>query len=141
MDQDYKKLFDHFNMTEPSEGLFDRILLIIKREQELRQNRKLALGFLALLVISFIAMPFSLSILAVQAESSGIVYFILIALNGLGGNLAVWGDFALAIGEALPIWGMVIFALNVSIAVFTLRLFLHRKKILFGYFFHGVRFV
>jgi len=52
MHKDYEKLFTHLEPVEPAAGLFDKIILAIKREQELRNTKKLAFGFLALLVFS-----------------------------------------------------------------------------------------
>jgi len=141
MRKDYEKLFTHLEPPEPPVGLFDRILLAIKREQELQRTRKLTFGFLALLVVSLSAAPFSTTILAKQMGSSGVLYFISIMFSDLGASLALWQDFALAIAESLPITGIMLFAINMIIAVFTLRLFLHRKRLLLGYFVHGMRFI
>lgn len=140
MRRDIEKIFASLEPPEPPAGLFDRILLAIKREQELRQTKKLALGFLTLLIISISASPFSAVMLAEQVSSSGILYFISTAFNDFGSFLAVWQDFALAVAESLPIADITLFVINMIIAVFTLRLFLHRKRLLLGYFRHGMRF-
>ena len=133
MRQDLEKLFSHLEPAEPPAGLFDRIILAIKGEQELRHTKRLLFGFLFLLVVSFIAIPLSWSILISQIESSGISYFISTALSDFGTFLALWKDFSLAILESLPLTGMMIFAISLGISVFTLRLFLYRKRLLLGY--------
>ena len=133
MRQDYEKLFSHLTPAEPPAGLFDRIILAIKREQELQQTKRLLFGFLFLLVVSFIATPFSWTILINQIESSGISYFISTALSDFGTFIALWQDFSLAILESLPIMGIVAFAISLGMTLFTLRLFLHRKRLLLGY--------
>lgn len=140
MRKDYEKLFTHLEPPDPPAGLFDRILLAIKREQELRSTKRLAFGFLALLILSLSAAPFSTAMLTEQVANSGILYFIGTALNGLGDSLIVWQDFALAVAESLPVMGIALFVINIIAAVFTLRLFLHRKRLLLGYFMHGMRF-
>ena len=136
MRKDYEELFTHIKPKEPPAGLFDRIILAIKREQELQHTRRLLFGFLFLLVASFIATPFSWSILINQIESSGISYFISTALSDFGTFIALWQDFSLAILESLPIIGITCFIISVVVAVFTLRLFFHRKRLLLNYIFN-----
>ena len=115
----------YFLDLESSTGLFDRIILAIKREQELRRTRKLAFGFLALLVISFTATPFSWTLFAGQIQDSGMLQFVGVALSDLAALFASWQDFGLAIAESLPVMGIAIFTVNMILAVFTLRLFLY----------------
>jgi hypothetical protein len=133
MRKDYEKLFAHLTPEEPPAGLFERIILAIKREQELQHTKRLLFGFLFFLVVSFVATPLSWSILINQIENSGISYFIFTALSDFGTFLFLWKDFSLAIFESLPLTGMMIFAISLGISIFTLRLFLYKKRLLFGY--------
>lgn len=133
MRKDYEKLFTNLEPKEPPAGLFDRIILAIKREQELRHTKRLLFGFLSLLLVSLIATPLSGAMLVNQVEDSGISYFVSAAISDFGTFLALWRDFSLAILESLPIGGMITFLLNLAVSVFTLRLFLHRRRLLFGY--------
>lgn len=133
MRRDYEKLFTNLEPPEPPTGLFDRIIFAIKREQELRHTKRLLFGFLSLLLISLVATPLFGAMLINQAASSGISYFISAAINDLRTFFALWQDFGLAILESLPIGGIVSFFLSLAVSVFTLRLFLHRRKLLFGY--------
>jgi len=118
---------------EPPAGLFERIIAAIRREQELRHSKRLLLGFLFLLLASVIATPLSWTILVNQVESSGIFHFISMAVSDFGMFLALWQDFSLATLEALPILGMTAFAISAGMALFTLRLFLYKKRLLLGY--------
>jgi len=136
MRQDFEKLFSHLKPAEPPAGLFDRIILAIKREQESQHTRRLVFGFASLLIVSFMAVPFSLTILVGQVESSGILYFISTAVSDFGTFLIMWQDFSLAVLESLPLTGMIAFAISLSLSVFTLRLFLYRKRLLLGYLFN-----
>ena len=136
MRQEFEKLFSNLKPVEPPAGLFDRIILAIKREQELQQTRRLLFGFLSLLIISFITMPFSWTLLAEQAENSGILYFISAAMSDFGVFLNLWQDFGLAIIESLPIVAVVIFTLNMVLILWTLRLFLYKKRLLLAYLIH-----
>jgi len=133
MRQDFEKLFSHLKPAEPPAGLFDRIIMAIKREQELRHTRRLVFDFASLLVISFTTVPFSWAMLVNQVESSGILYFLSSAINDLGIFFALRQDFGLAILESLPIMGIVAFTISIGVALFTLRLFLYRKRLLLGY--------
>ena len=124
MHKDYEKLFTHIKPKEPPAGLFDRIILAIKREQELQRTKRLLFGFLFLLVASFIATPLSWTVLVGQVKSSAILYFISTAVSDFGTFLALWQDFGLAILESLPIMGIIAFTISIGMLLFTLRLFL-----------------
>lgn len=137
MREKYRKSSIHLEPAEPSAGLFDRIILAIKREQELQQTKRLLFGFSFLLVASFVIMPFSWQMLVNQVESSGISYFISTAVSDFGTFLVLWQDFGLAILESLPLTGMMFFAISLGMSIFTLRLFLHRKRLLLEYVMHN----
>ena len=138
MRKDYEKLFTHLEPPNPPAGLFDQIILAIRHEQELRNTKRLAFGFLFLLVLSFAAAPFSWTLLAGQIENSGILHFISTAASDINTSLALWQDFALAIVESLPVVGITIFVINMILAIFTARLFLYKKRTLIGYFLPSV---
>jgi hypothetical protein len=125
---------------DPPPGLFDRIILAIKREEELKKTRRLLFGFLFLLIVSSIATPLSWKLLLRKIENSGISYFIFTALSDFGTFLFFWKDFGLAILESLPITEIIIFSISLGICLFTLRLFLYRKKLLFQYLFNNLKF-
>ena|SRR3989344_4762865 len=136
MRKDYENLFTNLEPPEPPAGLFDRIILAIKREQELRNTKRLAFGFLGLLAVSLITAPFSWTLFSGQLAESGVLQFISVATNDLGTFLSLWPDSVMAIAESLPIMGIVLFTINMILAVFTLRLFLYRKRLLVGYLLH-----
>lgn len=132
----HKKLKESFSRRHPagpSVGLFDKIILAIQREQELRRTRRLLLGFLFPLVVSFVSIPLSWNILINQIRDSGISYFVSAAVSDFGTSLLLWKEFGLAIFESLPLAGILVFAASLAISIFTLRLFLHRKRLLIGY--------
>ena len=138
MRKDYEKLFTHLKPPKPPTGLFGRIMLAISREQELQNTRKLAFVLLALLVISLTATPFSWSLFSEQMTESGILQFMSIAVSDLGIFFAFWQDFSLAIAESLPVVGITVFVLNMILLIFTLRLFLYKKRLLIGYLLQSV---
>jgi len=128
----------NMRQIEPPMGLFDRIILAIKREQELQHTRRLVFGFAGLLVVSFVATPLSWLMLVNQAENSGISYFISVAFSDFGAFLVLWKEFSLAILESLPLAGIMIFAISLGVSIFTLRLFLYRKRLLLGYLINNI---
>ena len=126
------------NNMRAGKKLFDRIILAIQKEQELKRTKKLLVGFLFLLVVSLIATPLSLNILISQIKNSGVIYFITIALSDLKTFAALWQNFSLAILESLPVVGITTFAVSAGVALFTLRLFLYKKRLLLGYLMHNL---
>lgn len=133
MRKDYEKLFTHLEPKEPPAGLFDKIILAIQREQKLRHTKRLVFSFLALLGVSLGAAPFSFALFIEQVENSGILYFLSAAISDLNMFFALWQDFGIAIIESLPIMGILAFTINLILLVFTVRLFLHRKRLLLAY--------
>ncbi|MCH7598088.1 hypothetical protein IID27_03590 [Patescibacteria group bacterium] len=133
MKKDHEKLLTHLESPEPPAGLFDQIILAIKREQELRNTKKLVFGFLALLAISFTTAPFSWNFFLAQMVESGILQFISIAVNSLETFLALWPYSIIAVAESLPIMGIIMFVTNMILVVFTIRLFLYKKRLLVSY--------
>ena len=138
MRKDYAKILTHLEPPDPPSGLFDRIILAIRHEQELRSTKRLALGFLALLIISLSSAPFSWRFFSEQMAESGILQFMSIAINDLATFLALWPDSIIAIAESLPIVGIIILAINMILAVFTLRLFLYKKRLLLSYLLQSI---
>jgi len=134
MRKDYEKLFDNLTPAEPPPGLFDRIIIAIKKEQELQHTKRLLFGFLFLLVISIISTSFSFILLMNQIKSSGIHYFISSAFSNFSVFITFWKEFSLAILESIPIVAVAIFILDMALVLFTLRLFLYKKRLLLNYF-------
>jgi predicted neutral ceramidase superfamily lipid hydrolase len=133
MRKDYEKLFNYIESQEPPKGLFDKIILAIKKEQELRHGKRLLFGFLLLLIISALSTPFSFMLLISQIKSSGIHYFISSALSNFNVFISFWKEFSLAILESIPIVAVMIFILDMALVIFTLRLFLYKKRLLLNY--------
>lgn len=123
---------------EPPANLFDRIILAIKKEQELRKTKRLLFGFLFLLIISVITTPLSWMMFVSQVESSGLSYYISAAINDLDAFILLWKDFSLVIFESLPFTGIIAFMISLCVSIFTLRLFLYKKRLLLGYLVHNL---
>lgn len=126
----YEKLFEGLEQFDPLPGLFDKIILAIRREQEVQKTKKLLFGFFSLLIISFITIPFSWRLLVGEIKNSGIFYFIFMIFSDFAVFLSLWQDFAMAIIELLPVVPIVMFTINMVFLLFILRLFLCRKRLL-----------
>ncbi len=127
------KLPNNSNLLEPPAGLFDKIILAIQKEQELRHTKRILAGFLLLLIISVISTPFSFSLLIDEIKSSGINYFVSTAFSNFSIFLSLWKEFGLAVLESIPIVALAIFILDMALVLFTLRLFLYKKRLLLNY--------
>lgn len=114
-------------------GLFDRIICAIKKEQELRQTRRLLCVFASLFGVSIILMPFSLGFFIRECNESGFFYFLSSATGNFNIALAYWKEFAMSIFEVLPIAAVVALAANTTIALFAIKLFFHRNGLLLKY--------
>ena len=121
--------------ADSSAGLFERIILAIKEEQELRQSRKILYFFLIILGVSFGALPFSVRFFISEWSHSGILYFLYVAAENSVLFLSLWQDFLLSIIESLPMMATVLFSLNLMLLLFTVRLFLYKKSQLFTLFY------
>ncbi|MCX6721254.1 MAG: hypothetical protein NT026_01475 [Candidatus Staskawiczbacteria bacterium] len=121
------------NVYKPPSGLLERIISAIKKEQEMRKSRRLLFAFFVLLIVSIIAIPLSGTVLVMQMKNSGISYFISTAFSNFNISIKLWKDFALAILESLPVLELISFGISLAIAVFTVRLFLYKKKLLLSY--------
>jgi hypothetical protein len=78
-----------------------------------------------------VATPLSWKMLVSQAKSSGTFYFISTAVSDFEIFLTFWKDFSLAILEALPVTEIMFFSICLGISIFTLRLFLKNKNLIF----------
>ena len=133
MSRNFENIFINFAESEPPARLFENIMLAIRREKELIRARKALFGFLCFLFVSLCSVSLSGAIIADQIHNSGIYYFILTAVTDLGVFSVIWREFMLAIIESLPIAEITAFAASLCVCVFTIRLFLRDKDLLFGY--------
>jgi len=133
MEKDNKKFSNQLLDLEPSPELFDRIILAIRKEKELRKTKRLLFGFLFLSIFSISIMPLSCKMLINQMRNSGIFYFISTAVSDLETFLIFWQDFIFAILESLPIVEIVFFVTNLIIFLFAICFFSNRQKLFLAY--------
>ncbi|OGZ68867.1 MAG: hypothetical protein A3D44_04260 [Candidatus Staskawiczbacteria bacterium RIFCSPHIGHO2_02_FULL_42_22] len=114
-------------------GVFDGIILAIKQAEQHRQSRRVLCFFIVIFGVSLGALPFSLAVLIGAWNRSAIGYFLSAALENGVLFFSFWQDFLLSIAESLPMLALVVFAVNVALLLFTLRLFIHKKGEFFQY--------
>jgi ABC-type multidrug transport system permease subunit len=100
-----------FDIKEPPNDLFLKIIARIGREKEIKQTRKLIL-FAIPFVFSLILLPFSWNYFWTEIKNSGIFYFFETLFTNLSLVLTYWKDFVFAILESLPILAIVAFIVN-----------------------------
>lgn len=115
------------------DSLCDKIICAIASEQELSDSRKLLVAFLFLFFISAASMPFTVNYLMDQWQQAGTSYFLGAPFLNINMFLHSWDDFILSIIESFPILAVMLFAINVSLLLFTVRLFLHKRGMLLKY--------
>jgi len=114
-------------------GLFDNIITAIKLEKELRQTKRILAVFVSLFLISCASLPFSLTFFVEQWRKSDVSYFIWMALENLDIFFKFRQSFLLSIAESMPIAAMVLILINLSLLLFTVRLFLYKNGLLIKY--------
>jgi len=100
-----------FDIKEPPNDLFLKIIARIEREKEIKQTRKLIL-FAIPFVFSLILLPFSWNYFWTEIKNSGIFYFFETLFTNLSLVSTYWKDFVFAILESLPILAIVAFIVN-----------------------------
>ena len=123
-------------IPEASLGFFDKIVCVIAQEIEFKKTKNILLGFMLLLAISLVSLPFSLRFVIEKWNNSGVQYFISTALENRTAFLALWQDFLLSIFESLPVLSIIVFSLNVVLLLFAIRLFVYKKGLLIKYVKH-----
>ena len=117
----------------PSDELCSRIIIAIRREEELKRSRRKAISFLLCFAVSAIMAPISFSMLPAELERTGFIYYASTAVSDLGVFMVLWKDFSLAIIESLPLLVLAICAASIVTILYTLRMFLRDRKIISGY--------
>lgn len=126
------------NPTDIPVGLFDRIIGAIKREKEFKNTKKILILFFVFLIVSCIAAPFSSLVFFHQMKNSGLMSFLSMISTDFFSVLSSWKEFGLALLESIPIIGIIVFVLNIALALFTIRLFLRKKQFLLRYLIHNL---
>lgn len=121
---------DNFNIINPSNNLYDRIILAIQKEKESQKIRKVFIFFTLIFIFSLSFTTISVLSFIKALRYSGAIYIIETAVSDLSLFLSLWKHFALAFIEVLPIINLIIFITCLIFTVFTLRLIMYKKYLL-----------
>ncbi len=127
MAKDFQQIFAYLEEKHPRQELLSQVLVGIRKQEIRRKNQKMT-GFLLLSLATAFTIPFTSQMLLNQINNSGIAYFLGSIVNDFHSFLSFWQEFILAILEALPIAGLLVFAVSLEAFIFTLRLFLREKN-------------
>lgn len=107
--QDYEKLFAYLDSPEVPQGLFERIMIKIYKEEQLRLIKKqLVIFSLGLIVFLVSWAPFTL-IFWQEFIQSGFPQFLSLAFSDFSLVVVYWQSFGLAILESLPVTMITLF--------------------------------
>jgi len=117
MENEYKKLLMNLKDANPSDELFEKIILRIGREERMQIAKKRVLFFSVFFIASFFG--FIYSFIAVQAAfiNSGFMEFFSLLFSDFGVVVACWQNFALTLLESLPVLALVVTLLMFSLVL------------------------
>lgn len=108
MHDDYEKLFTHLTHVEPSEGLAEKVMFRVRKEERKRAVRRLILFSIGIVASCATLFPAFNAVHTAMAQS-GTLQFISLAFSDSGTVIALWNDFIFSILEALPVMSIVAF--------------------------------
>ena len=129
----FEKLFSRLNPPSPKAGLFDNIILDIRKKEGEKRGKRLFFEFLFLAFLSLATIFISGAVFITQITNSGVSYFVSTALSDLSVFFGLWQEFILAILELFPLSSLIIFLSSFLFFIFVLRFFIYKKNILIGY--------
>lgn len=121
---------NNFKIIEPSNNLYDRIILAIQREKENQKIRKVFILFSVIFVFSLFFTLFSIWNFIQVFKNSSAYYISLTIISDFSLFISFWKQFALAFIETLPLNNLIIFIFCLTISVFSLRLIFYKKYLL-----------
>jgi len=116
MRRDFEKLFSHLEPPEPPEGLFDKIMRRIQKEQQLLTFKRRLAIFSVFLIASIAAFIQTLRLVKTELAESNFIEFFSLLFSDSSSVLAHWQSFVFALLESLPIISII----ALLAAIFTL---------------------
>ncbi|MCK9578065.1 hypothetical protein M0R01_01055 [bacterium] len=117
MENEYKKLFNSLVDKNPSDKLFEKIILRIGKEEKMQKVKRRIAVFSLFLVISFFGFIYSFVMVQNALISSGFAQFFSLIFSDYNIITAYWQNFVFTLLESLPV-----FALVVSLSMFSIVL-------------------
>ncbi|MDD5639231.1 MAG: hypothetical protein PHR47_00250 [Candidatus Pacebacteria bacterium] len=117
MEKEYKKLFMNMEEANPSNKLFEKIMLRISREEKLSIVKKRIAVFSVFLIISLGGFVYSFIAVQNALVSSGFTQFFSLIFSDFNIVIAYWQNFLFTLLESLPVFAMVVFLIMFSIVL------------------------
>ena len=117
----------HLKYARPSEALFEKIILAIKKEKKVKETKKLLFLFSFILILSVLAIPFTINIFLKDWDHSKISYLIYAVSSNIGVLSLVWKELLLSIFESFPFAAATALAINIVFVLFSVKLFLYKN--------------
>jgi len=125
MHKDWENLFNCLETPEPADGLFDKILQRIRKEQRLSIFRRQLALFSIGVVGSSVALIPAFQMVQSELVASGFVEFFSLLFSDLGLVMAHWQNFVFALLESLPVMSIVAFLAVIFIFIESLKFLTH----------------
>ncbi len=129
--KDCEKLFSHLETPEPPEGLFDKIMQRIHKEQLFLTLKRRIILFSMALAGSAAALISTFRILQTGLVESGFMEFLSLFFSDFGVVTAQWQNFTLALMEALPAVSIAAFLAAIFIFLEALKFLIRDMRVVF----------
>ncbi len=107
MRKDYEKLFSHLKSPEPPDGLFEKIILRLRKEQKLISLKRRLIIFSIGLIGSAVAFISAFQAVQKGFTESGFIEFLSLLFSDAGVIMTYWQNFALSLLETFPTMSLV----------------------------------
>jgi len=109
MPKNYQKIFNHFVAPELPEGLFDKIMNRIRKEQRLSAlRRRLIFSSLGLIASVAVFIP-ALKVVQRELYQSGFLQFVSLLFSDFEIIIVYWQNFVISLLESIPAMSLTIF--------------------------------
>lgn len=115
-DKDCEKILACVSSPQPRTSLFDKVLVRIRKEQELRAARRQAIIFSLSTIFSAAAFIPAFQAVRTALTESGFAYFFSLLFSDFGAMVSYWHSFVFSLLGSLPITGLLIL-LTVALAL------------------------
>lgn len=116
----------------PPEGLLERIMARIKKEERVLLIKKVALFSAAALGSLFALIP-AFQYALQEFHQSGFYQYLSLLFSDSGVVLVYWKEFAMSLAESLPVLGILVFLSAVFVFLGSVKLAINNIKNIYGY--------
>lgn len=122
MDKNLEKITEDFNLVEPPDGLFLKIMCRIEKEKKLLTLRRRIIIFSFGLVSSAVVFAITLGTVRDGFVESGFTSFFSLLFSDTEVVLTYWQNFVQSLLETLPVVGLAVLLMTVAVFLESLKL-------------------